>query len=47
MYLVFWGPDGPLLICVLVGFLLQLPQVFRALSGRPPLPFPPFLILKQ
>lgn len=40
------GPVGPLLLCMLVGFLLELPQIARALAGRDPIPFPPFLLLK-
>jgi hypothetical protein len=44
--LMVWGPVGPLLVCMLVGFLLELPQVGRALMGRDPLPLPPFQLLK-
>ena len=44
--LMLTGPVGPLLVCMLVGFLLELPQIFRALTGRDPLPLPPFFILK-
>jgi hypothetical protein len=40
------GDPVPLLICLAVGFLLELPQVALALVGRPPLPVPPFLLLK-
>jgi uncharacterized Tic20 family protein len=44
--LMLWGPVGPLLICMLVGFVLELPQIARALLGKSPYPLPPFLILK-
>jgi hypothetical protein len=40
------GDPKPLLICLAVGFVLELPQVALALLGRPPLPLPPFLLLK-
>ena len=44
--LMLWGPVGPLLICMLVGFILELPQIARALMGREPYPLPPFQLLK-
>src|SRR5262245_13726146 len=40
------GDTKPLLTCLAVGFLLELPQVALALLGRPPLPLPSFLLLK-
>lgn len=44
--LMLWGSVGPLLICMLVGFVLELPQIARALLGRNPYPLPPFQLLK-
>ena len=43
--LMLWGPVGPLLICMLVGFILELPQIGRALMGKKPYPLPPFQLL--
>ena len=44
--LMIWGPVGPLLICMLVGFILELPQIARAVMGKDPYPLPPFQLLK-
>jgi hypothetical protein len=44
--LMLWGPVGPLLICMLVGFILELPQIARAMMGKKPYPLPPFQLLK-
>jgi Protein of unknown function (DUF2510) len=43
--MMIWGRVGPLLICMLVGFVLELPQIARALMGKAPYPLPPFLLL--
>ena len=43
---MFFGSARPLQICVLVGFVLQLPQVARAIAGKAPYPLPPFQLLK-
>ena len=44
--LMLWGPVGPLLICMLIGFILELPQIARAMMGKKPYPLPPFQLLK-
>jgi hypothetical protein len=44
--LALWGSGGPLVVWLLVGFLLEVPQVVLALMGRDPLPLPPFQTLK-
>jgi len=41
-----FGSVKPLLVCMLVGFVLELPQVLCAALGRRPLPLPPFRVLK-
>jgi hypothetical protein len=44
--LMIWGPVGPLLICMLVGLIFELPQIARAIVGKKPYPWPPFQLLK-
>ena len=44
---MLWGSEGPLLVCMLLGFLLELPQAARALVGKEPYPVPPFQLLKS
>lgn len=44
--LMIWGAVGPLLICMLVGFIFELPQIARATAGKEPYPVPPFQLLK-
>ena len=43
---MLWGPGGPLLICMLVGLILELPQIARAMMRKKPYPLPPFQLLK-
>ncbi|MCU1368393.1 MAG: hypothetical protein JWL72_2223 [Ilumatobacteraceae bacterium] len=43
--LLLAGPVGPLLIGIAVGFALEVPQVIRGLSGKPPYAYPRFLLL--
>jgi len=44
--MAFGGSAAPLVVCILVGFLLELPQVARALRGKDPYPIPPFQLLR-
>ena len=46
LVMLLTGEPMPLLICLAIGFALELPQVVLALLGRAPLPLPPFLLLK-
>jgi hypothetical protein len=41
-----FGAVTPLLVRMLVGFVLEIPQVVCAARGRPPLPLPLFKVLK-
>lgn len=41
------GRVGPLLVCMAVGFLLETPQMVRAMLGKPPLRLPPFKLLRS
>lgn len=43
--LMLFGPVAPLLICMTVGFLLEIPQLVRGSLGLPPLRLVPFTIL--
>ncbi|MGD9796322.1 MAG: hypothetical protein AB7V43_22880 [Acidimicrobiia bacterium] len=40
-----FGAVKPLLVCMLLGFALEIPQMVCAALGRRPLPLPPFKVL--
>lgn len=43
--LMIWHGPKPLLLCILVGVVLEAPQVVRALRGVPPFRLVPFDVL--
>jgi len=43
--LMIWAVE-PLLLLIALGFIIELPQVARALIGRPPFRFPRFSVLE-